>query len=178
MLPKYHMNKNTVWIRWGKGPNIRSIEHLEQNRINYLINIGKTDQQQHQCKTLLTECGTRINDNGKIRGRDENTYHWVMGTCYILQQGRSCLRTDGIQNCTHLFPNSSFHASAPAGLPHAFCGTQKLSGVHRSAQTRRVHINSHAYTCIHHQIQLAVGDTTMSGWKPTISLIHPPMHFV
>ncbi len=29
-----------------------------------------------------------------------------------------------------------------------------------------------AYTCIHHRIQLAVGDMTMSGWKPTISLIH------
>ncbi len=24
------------------------------------------------------------------------------------------------------------------------------------------------------RIQLAVGDMTMSGWKPTISLIHPP----
>ncbi len=34
--------------------------------------------------------------------------------------------------------------------------------------------NHHAYTCIHHRIQLAVGDMTMSGWKPTISLIHPP----
>ncbi len=34
--------------------------------------------------------------------------------------------------------------------------------------------NSHAYTCIHHRIQLAVGDMTMSGWKPTISLIQPP----
>ncbi len=32
----------------------------------------------------------------------------------------------------------------------------------------------YAYTCIHHRIQLAVGDMTMSGWKPTISLIHPP----
>ncbi len=32
----------------------------------------------------------------------------------------------------------------------------------------------HAYTCIHHRIQLAVGDMTMSGWKPTISPIHPP----
>ncbi len=28
--------------------------------------------------------------------------------------------------------------------------------------------------CIHHRIQLAVGDMTMIGWKPTISLIHPP----
>ena len=36
--------------------------------------------------------------------------------------------------------------------------------------------NHHAYTYIHHQIQLAVGDMTMSGWKPTISLIHPPTH--
>ncbi len=25
-----------------------------------------------------------------------------------------------------------------------------------------------------HRIQYAVGDMTMSGWKPTISLIHPP----
>ena len=30
------------------------------------------------------------------------------------------------------------------------------------------------HTCIHHRIQLAVGDMTMSGWKPTISLIPPP----
>ncbi len=45
----------------------------------------------------------------------------------------------------------------------------------RSAQTRLVHINSHAYTCIHHRIQLAVGDITMSRWKPTISLIAPPL---
>ena len=30
-----------------------------------------------------------------------------------------------------------------------------------------------AYTCIHHRIQLAFGDMTMRGWKPTISLIHP-----
>ncbi len=40
---------------------------------------------------------------------------------------------------------------------------KKLSGVDRSAQTRQVHINSHAYTCIHHRIKLAVGDMTMSG---------------
>ncbi len=33
-------------------------------------------------------------------------------------------------------------------------------------------------TYIHHRIQLAVGDMTMSGWKPTISLIHPPTHTV
>ncbi len=33
-----------------------------------------------------------------------------------------------------------------------------------------------SYTYIHHRIQLAVGDMTMSGWKPTISLIHPPTH--
>ena len=32
------------------------------------------------------------------------------------------------------------------------------------------------YTCMHHRIQLAVGDMTMGGWKPTISLIHPPTH--
>ncbi len=43
-------------------------------------------------------------------------------------------------------------------------GTQKLSGVDRSAQTRQVHIkNHHTYTCIHHRIQLAVGGMTMSG---------------
>ncbi len=53
-------------------------------------------------------------------------------------------------------------------------GWTKLSGVDRSAQTRQVHINSHASTCIHHRIQLAVGDVTMSAWKPTISLIPPP----
>ena len=35
-------------------------------------------------------------------------------------------------------------------------------------------LNHHAYTCIHHWIQRAVGDMTMSGWKPTISLIHTP----
>ena len=35
-------------------------------------------------------------------------------------------------------------------------------------------VNSHAYTCIHHRIRLAVGDMTMSGWKTTISLI--PTH--
>ncbi len=50
----------------------------------------------------------------------------------------------------------------------------KLSGVDRSAQTRQVHINSQAYTCIHHRVQHAVGDMTMSGWKPTISLRYPP----
>ncbi len=44
----------------------------------------------------------------------------------------------------------------------------------RSVQTRQVHINSHAYTYIHHRILLAVGDMTMSGWKSTISLTHPP----
>ncbi len=49
-----------------------------------------------------------------------------------------------------------------------------FSGVDRSDQIRQVHINSHAYTCIHQRIQLAVGDMTMSGWKPTISLINPP----
>ncbi len=53
--------------------------------------------------------------------------------------------------------------------------TQNLLGVDRSAQTRQVHINSHAFTCVHHRIELAVGDMTMSGWKPTISLIHPPL---
>ncbi len=34
--------------------------------------------------------------------------------------------------------------------------------------------NHLAYTCTHHRMQLAVGDMTMSGWKPTISLIPPP----
>ncbi len=34
--------------------------------------------------------------------------------------------------------------------------------------------HSHAYTWKHHRIQLAVGYMTMSGWKPTISLIQSP----
>ncbi len=42
-------------------------------------------------------------------------------------------------------------------------GTQKLSGVDRSAQTRQVHIKAPAYTGIHHRIHRAVGDMTMSG---------------
>ncbi len=50
----------------------------------------------------------------------------------------------------------------------------KTVGRSRSVQTRQVHINSHAYTCIRHRIQFAVGDMTMSRWNPTISLIHPP----
>ncbi len=42
----------------------------------------------------------------------------------------------------------------------------------------QIHIkNHHTYTYIHHQIQLAVGDMTMSGWNPTISLIHPSIYF-
>ncbi len=49
-----------------------------------------------------------------------------------------------------------------------------MSGVDRSAQTRQVHIKSPR---IHQRIQLAVGDMTMSGWKPIISLIHPPPHY-
>ncbi len=63
---------------------------------------------------------------------------------------------------------------SPVAELNRWLGTWKLSGVDRSAQTKQVHINSHAYTCIHHPIQLAVGDMTMSGWKPTISLIHTP----
>ncbi len=49
-----------------------------------------------------------------------------------------------------------------------------------SKNSPRIHLpklaakTHHAYTCIHQRIQLAVGDMTMSGWKPTISLIHPP----
>ncbi len=35
-----------------------------------------------------------------------------------------------------------------------------------------------AYTCMHHRIQLAVRDMTMSGCKPTLSLVppYPPPH--
>ncbi len=53
-----------------------------------------------------------------------------------------------------------------------------LLAVCRSARKRYcswpLDVNSHAYTCIHHRIRLAVGDMTMSGWKTTISLI--PTH--
>ncbi len=52
----------------------------------------------------------------------------------------------------------------------------EMSSEKHSATPTRLSINSHAYTCIHHRIQLAVGDMTMSGWKPTISLIHPSIH--
>ncbi len=52
---------------------------------------------------------------------------------------------------------------SPVAELNQWLGTQKLSGVDRPAQTRQVHINSHAYTCIHHRIQLAVSDMTMSG---------------
>ncbi len=66
------------------------------------------------------------------------------------------------------------HFCSPVAELHWWIGTQKLSGVNRSVQTRQIHIKSHAYTCIHHRIQLALGDMTiMSGWKPTKSLIHP-----
>ncbi len=66
------------------------------------------------------------------------------------------------------------HFCSPVAELNRWLGTQKLLSVDRSAQTRQVHSNSHAYTCIHHRIQLAVGGMTMRGWKPTISLIHPP----
>ena len=57
----------------------------------------------------------------------------------------------------------------------AHCKSTPTHTLHRyrSVQTRQVHINSHAYTCIHHRIQPVVGDMTISGWKPTTSLIHP-----
>ena len=54
-------------------------------------------------------------------------------------------------------------------------GTQKLSGVDRSAWTRQVHTESpriHLHTPLNPTV--AVGDVTMSSWKPTISLIPPP----
>ncbi len=41
-------------------------------------------------------------------------------------------------------------------------------------QTRQVHIKSPRMHLHIPSNQLAVGDMTMSGWKPTISLIHPP----
>ena len=41
-------------------------------------------------------------------------------------------------------------------------------------QVTATDLNWHAYTYIHHRIHLAVRDMTMNGWKPTISLIHPP----
>ncbi len=63
------------------------------------------------------------------------------------------------------------HFCSPVAELNRWLGTQKLlSGIDRSDQTGQVHINSHAYTYIHHRIQLAVGDMTMSG----ISLIHHP----
>ncbi len=65
------------------------------------------------------------------------------------------------------------HFCSPVVELNQGLGTQKLPGEDRSAQTRPVRINSHAYTSIQHRIQLAVSDMTMSGWKPTISLIHP-----
>ncbi len=40
-----------------------------------------------------------------------------------------------------------------------------------TAKTQNLNWNSHAYTCIHHRIQLAVDDMTMSGWRRTITLI-------
>ncbi len=66
-----------------------------------------------------------------------------------------------------------FCSPRPVAELNRWLGTRKILGVDRMPQTSQVHINSHAYTCIHHRIQLAVGDTTMSGWKPTISLILP-----
>ncbi len=65
---------------------------------------------------------------------------------------------------------------SPVAELNRWLDTQKLSGIDRSAQTSQVNINSHTDTCINHRIELAVGDMTMSGWKPTISLIHPPTH--
>ncbi len=60
---------------------------------------------------------------------------------------------------THLnWTNTDTHV-----LSNRWLGTQKLSGVDRPAQTRQVQINSHAYTCIHHRIQLAVSHMSMSG---------------
>ena len=61
-------------------------------------------------------------------------------------------------------PDSSIHPfCSPMAKLNRWLGTQKLSGADRSAQTRQAHINSHAYTCIHHRIQLTVGDMTTSG---------------
>ena len=42
-------------------------------------------------------------------------------------------------------------------------GTQKLSGVIVQPKQDRSTLNHHAYTCIHHRIQIAVSDMTMSG---------------
>ncbi len=68
------------------------------------------------------------------------------------------------------------------GLSNSFlliCGRIESVAWHpkivRPKQDRST-LNHQASTCIHHRIQLAVGDTcmTMIGWKPTISLIPPP----
>ncbi len=63
---------------------------------------------------------------------------------------------------------------SPVAKWNQWLGTQKLSGVGLSAQQDMSTLNHLAYTCIHHRNHLAVGDMTMSGWKPTIILIQPP----
>ena len=69
------------------------------------------------------------------------------------------------------------HFCSPVAELNRSLGTQKLSGVDKIVRPKqdRSTLNHHTHTCIHHRIQLAVGDMTMGGWKPTISLIqHPP----
>ncbi len=54
-----------------------------------------------------------------LEGALVHAYLEVMGLSDILQQGMTCLRTDGAQNCTeYLFPNSSFSANAQAPMEH------------------------------------------------------------
>ncbi len=57
---------------------------------------------------------------------------------------------------------------------HAAMASNQMSAANINFPSTNNFTNHHTYTCIHHRIQLAVGDMTMSGWKPTINLIHPP----
>ncbi len=67
---------------------------------------------------------------------------------------------------------------SPVAELNRWLGTQKMSGGDRSAQTRQVHIKittpTPAYTT-ESNLQSVIW-SCMSGWKPTTSLIYPPMY--
>ncbi len=96
---------------------------------------------------------------------------------YIAYMGTWELRISfGYVSLFLMFPCLPGSFSLLPWTPYRWLGTQKLSDVDLRPKQDRSTLNHHAHTCICHRIQLAVGDMTMNGWKPTISLIPHPLH--
>ncbi len=112
------------------------------------------------------QCAVVVCYNGVARLR-----RWQKKICQV----HNCYQGMGWYICTPpftLFPFPTAFLLACGGI-ESVAWHLKTIGRRSFGPNKTGPHNLHAYTCIHHRIQLAVGDMTISGSKPIISLIHP-----